>query len=122
MCTHLLNPRKYWVLERDRRPQLTQDVTLVNDVGDPRICKSSYERRCQEKKILPAPQEDAGVVTCIQPHLMPRLIFIHRGVVGLVALARRRFQRRCQPQLLVPTQRFHETVALDAVRLRSYAS
>ena len=40
MCNHLLNPRKYWVLERDRRPQLTQDVTLVNDVGDPRICKS----------------------------------------------------------------------------------
>jgi len=40
MCNHLLNPRKYWVLERDRRPQLTQNVTLVNDVGDPRICKS----------------------------------------------------------------------------------
>ena len=33
-------PRKYWVLERDRRRQLTQNVTLVNDVGDPRICKS----------------------------------------------------------------------------------
>ena len=40
MCNHLLNPRKYWVLERDRRPQLTQDVTLVDDVGDSRICKS----------------------------------------------------------------------------------
>ena len=40
MCNHLLNPRKYWVLKRDRRPQLTQTVTLVKDVGDPRICKS----------------------------------------------------------------------------------
>src|SRR5215467_8140924 len=39
MCNHLLNPRKYWVLERDRRPQFTQNVTLVNDVEDPRICK-----------------------------------------------------------------------------------
>ena len=39
ICNHLLNPRKYWVLERDRRPQLTQNVTLVNDVGDPKICK-----------------------------------------------------------------------------------
>jgi hypothetical protein len=78
----------------------------------------SYERGCQEKKILPAPPEDAGVVTCIQPHL----ILIHRGVVGLVALARCRFQQRCQPQLLFPTQGFHEAVALDAVRSRSYAS
>src|ERR1039457_5670068 len=52
---------------------------------------SSYERGCQEKKILPAPQEDAGVVTCIQPHLILRLILIHRGVVALAALARRRF-------------------------------
>jgi len=40
ICNHLLNPRKYWVLERDRRPRLTPDVTLVKDVGDPRICKS----------------------------------------------------------------------------------
>ena len=40
------------------------------------------ERGCQGKKILPAPQEDAGVVTYIQP----RLILI-RGVVGLAALA-----------------------------------
>ncbi len=76
---------------------------------------SSYERGCQEKT-SPAPREDAGVVTCIQPHLMLR------GVVGLAALARRRFQRRRQPQLLVPTQRFHKTVALDAIRFRSYAS
>src|ERR1700730_1044684 len=68
------------------------------------------------KKLLPAPRGDAGVVTCIQPRL------ILRGVVGLVALARRTFQRQCQPQLLVPTRRFHEAVALDAIRSRSYAS
>src|SRR6202022_731912 len=46
-----------------------------------------------------SPREDAGVVTCIQPRL------ILRGVIGLVALARRTFPR---PQLLVPTRRFHE--------------
>jgi len=34
-------------------------------VGDKSRLHSSYERRCQEKKILPAPREDAGVVTCI---------------------------------------------------------
>ena len=45
----------------------------------------SYERGCQEKKLLPAPRGDVGVVTYIQPHL------ILRGVLGLVALARRRF-------------------------------
>jgi hypothetical protein len=77
---------------------------------------SSYERGCQERKLLPAPRGDAGVVTCIQPHL------ILRGVIGLVALARRTFQRQSQPQLLVPTRRFHEAVALDAIRSRSYAS
>jgi hypothetical protein len=59
---------------------------------------------------------DVGVVTYIQPRL------ILRRVIGLAALARRRFQRRCQPQLLVPTRRFHEAVVLDAIRLRSYAS
>jgi hypothetical protein len=74
-----------------------------------------YERGCQEKKILAAPQEDADVVIYIQPHLTLR------GVVGLVALARRRLQRRCQPQWLVPFQRFHEAVVLDAIRFRSYA-
>ena|ERR1039458_9783630 len=76
----------------------------------------SYERGCQEKKILPAPREDADVVTCIQPRLIPG------GVVGLAALDRRAFQRQCQPQLLVPTQRFHKAVVLDAIRFRSYAS
>jgi hypothetical protein len=63
--------------------------------------RSSYERGCQVKKILPAPPRDAGVVTYIQPHLIPHLIL--RGVIGLVALARRIFPRRCQPRLLVPT-------------------
>src|SRR3989442_5837095 len=58
------------------------------------------------KKVSPAPLRDAGVVTYIQPHLIPHLIL--RGVIGLVALARRTFPRRCQPQLLVPTRRFHE--------------
>jgi hypothetical protein len=56
----------------------------------------------KEKKVLPAPLEDAAVVTCIQPDLIPRHIFILRGVVGLSALDRRAFQRRCQPQLLFP--------------------
>src|SRR5689334_15847445 len=28
MCNHLLNPHKYWVLKRDRRPQLAQLVTF----------------------------------------------------------------------------------------------
>ena len=70
-----------------------------------------------KKKILPPPLGgDVSVVTCIQPRLIPR------GVVGLAALDRRAFQRRCQPQLLVPTRRFHEAVVLDAIRLRSYAS
>lgn len=56
------------------------------------------------------------MVSCIQPRLIPG------GVVGLAALDRRVFQRRCQPQLLVPTQRFHKAVVLDAIRFRSYAS
>src|SRR5271167_1229544 len=81
---------------------------------------SSYEKGCQVKKVLPAPLRDAGVVTYIQPHLIPHLIL--RGVIGLVALARRTFAQRCQPQLLVSTRRFHDVVVLDAVRLRSYAS
>jgi hypothetical protein len=66
----------------------------------------SYEKGCQVKKLLPAPLRDAGVVTYIQPHLIPHLIL--RGVIGLVALARRTFARQSQPQLLVPTRRFHE--------------
>src|ERR1022692_1890385 len=60
----------------------------------------------KEKRHLPAPLRDAGVVTYIQPHLIPHLIL--RGGIGLVALARRTFPRRYQPQLLVPTRWFHE--------------
>jgi hypothetical protein len=77
-------------------------------------------RGCQEKKHLPAPLGDAGVVTYIQPPLIPHHIL--RGVIGLVALARRTFPRRCQPHLLVPTRWFHEVSGADAVRFRSYAS
>ena len=76
----------------------------------------SYERGCQEKRLLPAPRRDAGVVTYVQPRL------ILARVIGPAASARRRLQRRCQPQLLVPTPRFHEVVVLDAIRFRSYAS
>ena len=39
----------------------------------------------KKKTPSPAPREDAGVVTDIQPHL------ILRGVSGLVTLARRKF-------------------------------
>jgi hypothetical protein len=39
------------------------------------------------KKALPAPLRDAGVVTNNQPHLIAHLIL--RGVIGLVASARR---------------------------------
>jgi hypothetical protein len=67
-----------------------------------------YERGCQVKKLLPAPRKDAGVVTYIQPRL------IRGRVIGLAALACRRFQRQCQPQLIVPTR--HEAVVLDAIR------
>src|ERR1022692_3777347 len=60
----------------------------------------------KEKRHLPAPLRDAGVVTYIQPHLIPHLIL--RGGIGFVALGCRTFPRRYQPQLLVPTRRFHE--------------
>jgi hypothetical protein len=33
-------------------------------------------------------------------------------------LVRRVWQRRCQPQLLIPTQQFHGTVVLDALSYR----
>src|SRR5271167_2839065 len=62
---------------------------------------SSYERGCQEKRLLPAPRRDAGLVTCIQPSHS-------RKGECLAASARCRFQRRCQSQLLVPTRSFHE--------------
>jgi hypothetical protein len=70
-----------------------------------------------KKTILSPPLAgNQGVVTYIQPCLLIR------GAFDFSALARRDFQRRAQPQLLVPTHRFHETVALDAIRSRSYAS
>src|SRR5580704_6098119 len=53
--------------------------------------RSSYESGCQVKKLLPAPPGDAGVVTYIQPHLIPHHIL--RGVIGFFALARRTFPR-----------------------------
>ena len=101
----------------DRSNQCTTvgDARAIS-VGETSRLHSSYERGCQEKTFLPAPREDAGVVTYIQPHL------ILKGVLVLAAFVRRAFQRRCQPQLLIPTRRFHEAVALDAIRFRSYAS
>ena len=42
-----------------------------------------------KEKTSPRPLRDAGVVTYIQPRLIPHLIL--RGVIGLVALARRTF-------------------------------
>ena|SRR5438552_4531438 len=74
--------------------------------GSTDVCAHPNQRGCQ-KNLLPAPGEDAGVVTYIQPHL------ILRGIIGLVALA-----RQCQPQLLVPTRRFHEAVMLDVIFIR----
>src|SRR5229473_93621 len=41
------------------------DATVVS-----RRLHSSYEKGCQEKKLLPAPLRDAGVVTYIQPQLV----------------------------------------------------
>jgi len=72
------------------------------------------EKGCQVEKILPALLRDADVGTYIQPHLIPHLML--RGVIGLVALARRTFPRQSQPQLLVPTRRFHE---VSSARRRS---
>ena len=92
-----------------------QAVGLPNCMIVPnRRFRSSYEKGCQGKKLLPAPLRDAGVVTYIQPRLIPHLIL--RGVIGLVALAGRTSPRRCQPQLLVPTRRFHE---VNGARRRS---
>ena len=65
----------------------------------------------KEKILRPPLGGDVSVVTYIQPRL------ILGRVIGLDALARHRLQRRCQPQLLVPTRRFHEAVVLDAIRL-----
>src|SRR5271167_606647 len=85
-------------------------------VGEKSLLRSSYENGCQGKKHLPAPLGDAGVVTYIQPHHIPHLIL--RGGIGSVALVRRIFPWRCQPQLLVPARRFHE---VSGARRRSVA-
>src|SRR6202795_5308996 len=83
-----------------------QRSMFCSDVRVGALSQPSYEKGGQRKNLLPAPVRDAGVVTYIQPHPIPHLIL--RGVIGLVALARRTSPRRCQPQLLVPTRRFHE--------------
>jgi len=88
------------------RPNLHLGCRLERSDVENRPLRSSYEKGCQGKKLLPAPLRDAGVVTYIQPHLIPR--FILRGVIGLVALTRRICPWQSQPQLLVPTRRFHE--------------
>jgi hypothetical protein len=82
--------------------------------------RSSYEKGCQGKKLLPAPLGDAGVVTCIQPHLIPHLIF--RGVIGLVALLAADFSGDANPSCFSQLDGFMKSVAHDAVRFRSYAS
>jgi hypothetical protein len=78
-------------------------------VAAPRMIQQSDRPRVSDRTMVgnsaTNPLGDAGVVTYIQPRLIPHLI---RGVIGLVALARRTSLRRCQPQLLVPTRRFHE--------------
>ena len=89
-------------------------------VGATSPLHSSYEKGCQVKKLLPAPLRDAGVVTYIQPHLIPHLIL--RGVIGLVALARRAFRGDANPSCLSQLDGFMKSVAHDAVRFRSYAS
>src|SRR6266700_1811283 len=99
-----------WVskAERDRSGLQPSRVNPIRQISQLPInlFHSSYEKGCQGKKLLPAPLRDSGVVTYLQPHLIPHLML--RGVIGLVALARRIFPWRCQPQLLVPTRRFHE--------------
>ena len=60
MRNHLLDPRKYWVLERACRPQLTQNVTLVNDVGDPIICKS-LKRWRPRRDLNPRLRRESGM-------------------------------------------------------------
>jgi hypothetical protein len=99
-----------------------QHVSSVRAIsGENSPLRSSYERGCQEKKHLPAPLGDAEVVTYIQPHLIPHLIL--RGVIGLVALARRTSPRGdTNPSCLSQLDGFMKSVAHDAVQLRSYAS
>jgi hypothetical protein len=69
---------------------------LIRPTVVARRLHTSYEKKDVKKKSIPAPLGDAGVVTYIQPRPIPHLIL--RGVIGFVALARRVFQRPCQPQ------------------------
>ena len=105
------NERRHFSEPHALKPRTEVPPVLVG-VTSP--LHSSYEKGCQGKKLLPAPLGDAGVVTYIQPHLIPQLIL--RGDIGLVALARRTFLQQYQSQLLVPTRRFHE---VSGVRRRS---
>src|SRR5258708_26391495 len=75
---------------------------------------SSYEKGCQGKKHPPAPLRDVGVVTYIQPHLIPHLIL--REGIGLVALARARSRADANPSCLPQFDGFMKSVAHDAVR------
>ena len=62
-----------------------------------------------KQKILSPPLAgNQGVVTYIQPCLLLR------GAFDFAAFVRRAVQRRCHPQLMIPTCWFHVTVALDA--------
>jgi len=80
------------------------------------LTKSDYTHPMKgdvKEKILSPPLAwNQSVVTYIQPclHLW--------GAFDVAALD----QRRCPLQLIIPTWWFHATVALDASRLRSYAS
>src|SRR5690348_5253369 len=93
----------------------------IASVGDSSLLKHLHyahpiKEDVKEKILSPPLAGNQGVVTYIQPCLLIR------GAFDFSALARRGFQRRGQPQLLVPTHWFHETVALDAIQFRSYAS
>jgi len=48
-------------------------LVLASQIGVKSRFHSSYEKGCQGKKYLPAPLRDAGVVTYIQPHLIPHI-------------------------------------------------
>src|SRR5580693_10656882 len=69
----------------------TAFTSLVAVLGGKSPLHSSYERGCQEKRVLPAPRRDAGVLTYIQPSHS-------RKGDWLAALARRRLQRRWNRQ------------------------
>src|SRR5215472_11212047 len=92
------------------------DFPLASILREIRRLHSSYERGCQEKLLSRPLAGNQSMVTYIQPCLLIR------GAFEVAALDRRVVQRRCQPQVIIPTRWFHGTVALDVSRLRSYAS